>query len=280
MVSIFAALQPACGQSTPEKLVVDQRIASELKDVEEQIRNAEADDAKYTGGLVKSLIAARLETLKQTRAMLQQRAQAQNLNIALRYTIDGKAFEVPAGVDRDIDGIEAELAGLHSKIAAEQTDAARYSGGLVLAMKLSSIATMQQTEAMLDQKRVSLKYGLPQYIGLQATQSASNAPVGAPSKPIEEPQFDIVSVDARVTESNSTWWKYAWKVTIRNRDAQPHAYRVTVEFHDKDGFIVDTDDGEGVVQADSETTITDYDLVTASVAGSIAGTKAKVRQVR
>lgn len=69
-------------------------------------------------------------------------------------------------------------------------------------------------------------------------------------------------------------------VVVRNRDTQPHAYRVTVEFHDKDGFIVDTDDADGVVQANSEATITDYDLVTATVAGSVAGTKAKVQQVR
>jgi hypothetical protein len=278
---LLLGVVPACAQqpTAAEKVEADARIAAELTEVENQIKEAETQDAKYTGGLIKALIAARLETLRQTKAMLQQRAKAQNLNVALRYTIDGKAFAPPPTASQEIAGIESELTATRLKIAVEEADAARYSGGLVLAMKLSSIATMHQTEAMLDQKRLSLKYGLPQYLGFQTSAPASQA-VTAPRPSVKESLFDIVSVDAKVTESNSTWWKYAWKVTIRNRDASSHAYRVMVEFHDKDGFIVDTDDADGAVQANAEDTITGFALVTAGVAGNIAGTKAKVQQTR
>jgi hypothetical protein len=57
--------------------------------------------------------------------------------------------------------------------------------------------------------------------------------------------------------------------------------RATVEFQDAQGFIVDTDDSETTRVAAAETaTMTGYALVTASVAGNIAKTNAKVRQVQ
>lgn len=79
----------ACAQqaTATQRVETDPRIATELVEVEAQIKDAEAQDAKYAGGLVKTLIAARLEVLKQTRVLLQQRAKAQDLNVALRYTV-------------------------------------------------------------------------------------------------------------------------------------------------------------------------------------------------
>ena len=52
-------------------------LGAEITSIEAQIKEAEAENAKYAGGLVKSLIVARLEILRQTHAMLQQRAKAQ-----------------------------------------------------------------------------------------------------------------------------------------------------------------------------------------------------------
>ena len=56
--------------------VANEKVASlqmELESVEKEIVAAEKENEKYTGGLVKALINSQIETLKQTRAMLQQK---------------------------------------------------------------------------------------------------------------------------------------------------------------------------------------------------------------
>jgi hypothetical protein len=216
--------------------------------------------------------------------MLEQRRAASTFNISVRYTIDGRPFTVPTTATNDVAAIERELAATRTKIESAQAEAARYSGGLVLAMKHSTIATLQQTEAMLDQRRVALTFGLPQYIGFAGQPASSpSAGSGHPAPPVQDTArtWEIVEVNSRVTESNSTWWKYAWKVTVRNGGSQPIAVRATVEFQDAQGFIVDTDDSETTrVGAGETVTMTGYDLVTAAVADNIAKTNAKVRQVQ
>ena len=53
--------------------------------------------------------------------------------------------------------------------------------------------------------------------------------------------FEISDVDARVTESNNTWWRFAWRLTLKSVDTHPHTMNATIEFQDKDGFIIDKD---------------------------------------
>ena len=48
-------------------------IQEDLARVDSEIRDAEAEDAKYAGGLVKALTSTNLEILRGTRAMLQQK---------------------------------------------------------------------------------------------------------------------------------------------------------------------------------------------------------------
>lgn len=98
---------------------------------------------------------------------------------------------------------------------------------------------------------------------------------------VTERSWEIVEVDAKVTESNSVWWKYASKVTVQNYGPQPITIRATVGFQDAEGFIVDADDSEITrIGAGDTVTMTGYDLVTAKVAGNVAKTHAKVRQLQ
>jgi hypothetical protein len=162
----------ACAQA---RAAVDPRVKAEISAVDAQITDAEAENVKYAGGLVKALVESRLATLKQTRALLAQRATADDLNVAIRYTADGKPFTLPDGAAAALAGVEAELEAIKPKIAAAEAEAARYAGGLVQAMSLTTVATMRQSQAMLDQKLVSLKYGLPQFIGFASDQLRSTA---------------------------------------------------------------------------------------------------------
>src|SRR5262249_44826154 len=161
----------------------------------------------------------RIAILRQTEAMLQQRSKATTFGVSLKYTIDGIPYVPPASASEIQRSVEQEIADNEAKIERQEAETARYSGGLVHSMSLATLATMRQTQAMLDQKRMALKYNLPQYVGFQSD-SASATSKSVPKNKIptasNEKNWRIVSVDTRVTESNSTWSKYAWKLTLRN----------------------------------------------------------------
>lgn len=262
----------------PEKI---EGIEEEITRLEKQIRETEAEDQKYAGGLIKAIIGSQLATLKQTHAMLQQRAKASLFRIGLKYTVDGQPFAPPQDAAVQLGIVERELAELASKIAAAEAEAARYSGGLIQAVSLSTVAQMKQTQAMLDQKRLALKFSLPQYIGFRdgvaSTSSDTNTTI-KPEKPIlpEEKRWRIVEISSRVTESNNTWWRYAWRLTLANDSQKPMMFNTTIEFQDADGFVIDQDSENGLIPASSEKTFTGYKLVSVPGAAKVEKTLAKV----
>lgn len=98
---------------------------------------------------------------------------------------------------------------------------------------------------------------------------------GAAAEPATD--FEILDVDTRVTEANEVWSKFAWQVELVNRSTAPILLEVRVQWEDKDGFVVDSDVEYGVHLAAGETrTVSDYQLVTANVAGSVDSIAANV----
>jgi hypothetical protein len=277
LFTVFGAI--AC-----ERFVAPKHIDGLRKDLDAvatQIKAAEAEEAQYTGGLIKALIDARLATLRHTHAMLDQRLKSWTFGIGLRYTVDGKGF-VSDPVKKDQAGeIERELAGLRARMEVQELEASRYSGGLIHAMTLASVATMRQTEALLDQRRLLLKYNLPVYGPPPSGSPAAmaSAPVAAVAPITEKPKdWEIVSINTRVTESNSTWSRFAWKLEMKNMASQSLRLDATIEFQDKDGFIIDTDTAHGlVIGPNSQKTFTGFALIRAEGAPRVARTLAKVR---
>lgn len=255
-------------------------IEEEITRIEKQIRETEAEDQKYVGGLIKAIIGSQLATLKQTHAMLQQRVKASLFRIGLKYTVDGQQFTPPQDASVQLGIVERELAELATKITAAKTEAARYSGGLIQAVSLSTVAQMKQTQAMLEQKRLSLKFSLPQYIGFNdGTISSANLRTTSKleeSTTPKEKQWRIVEIDSRMTESNNSWWRYAWRLTLANDSQQPMLFDAMIEFQDADGFVIDQDSERGLIPATSEKTFTGYKLITVPGAAKVAKTIAKV----
>ena len=275
---LIMALIPAA--TSPQSADKTETLQKEIDYVQSEIVSAEAENEKYSGGLIQSLIALRIETLKQTRAMLEQKRSGLAQGIRVNYTIDGKRYAPPPDKTEQLERIRQEIAGNQSKIDAQKAEAARYSGGLVLAMKLSSVATAEQTQAMLHQWRVALEFDLPLYASTKVTESSgSSSDSEEPTQ--QEDDWEIVEIDAKVTESNSTWSKFAWKLTLRNKAARTQAFDMVIEFKDADGFVVDDSRERGLaMQANSEQTFTGYVLIDAEVAGNVAqvGAKGKKRQ--
>jgi hypothetical protein len=254
-------------------------LRHELGRLDEAIASAKAEDERLAGGLVKALIAVRLEVLQTNRELINQRIHA----IESGAEIETKVQAVKPDLARAAE-IAAEIRTQEQELARSKAKAEEY-GGLVGAMAAASVATQEQTLAMLKQSYLQAKYGL--FYPAVASGLAESASVktdrpsaaAAPSDLVEPtaPKFQIVNVDSRVTESNDVWSKYAWQVTVKNLTDQQLRLDITVEFLDAQGFVVD-DDSENNLALDpyEEATFRDYDLVTASVAGSISKVNAKV----
>ncbi|MAG37544.1 MAG: hypothetical protein CL878_15010 [Dehalococcoidia bacterium] len=89
--------------------------------------------------------------------------------------------------------------------------------------------------------------------------------------------LDVLDIAARVTESNQSWSRFAWRLTVRNNSDSARAFDATIEFQDRDGFIVDTDREYGlVIGPQAEETFTGSTLIDASVAGSVKRLVAKI----
>lgn len=268
--------------SSPVDPVVVASLKTEITNARSQIAAAESESARYSGGLVKALVESRVQTLKQTLVMLEQRDKAWTFGLRLSYTVDGKAFALPPGVKDQLPQVEDELRQLSTKIDAQTREASRYSGGLIHALSLSTLETMKQTEAMLNQRRLAIRYELPQYLAFQGVPAALTESPNAPSAssssgraPAED--WEVVSVASRPGESNSSWTKFAWKLTIRNGSQYSQKFDATVEFRDSDGFPVDSARAyDLVVPAGAQETFTGEKLIDASQVSRISTTAAKV----
>lgn len=93
----------------------------------------------------------------------------------------------------------------------------------------------------------------------------------APNNPIDEATgLQVTNASARATERNSSWWRYAWVVSIENHSESPQAFKLRIQFMDADGYVVDEDVAYGLsVPAGATKTFRDSNLVDASVAPRI-----------
>ena len=96
---------------------------------------------------------------------------------------------------------------------------------------------------------------------------------------VEARSFEFVSINYRVTEKNSTWWRFAWTLELRNTGTESlYGMTAKIEFLDSGGFVVDTDTEYSISLAVDETkTVRGSALIRTNVAGSIASVYGKVR---
>ena len=74
---VLTVSSSACGQRLTEE--DKQKIAelkSQLESTKQSVEDAKAEDSKYSGGLVKALIAVRLQILQQNQVLIEQRINA------------------------------------------------------------------------------------------------------------------------------------------------------------------------------------------------------------
>lgn len=186
-LSVLAASLLACGPkplSEEEKALVS-ALKAEQQTVAQEISSAEAESRQYSGGLLKGLIDMRLEVLRTNKALLDQRihaieARAPVTQQVISYTPDTAL----------VAELEQAIANANGELEAARADAAQYSGGLVQALKLSAVATQEQTLAMLNQRLLVARYGLA-----TAPQSSAAVSVATPTKATAVPEATLPAGD-------------------------------------------------------------------------------------
>lgn len=168
-----------CGKHelSAEQVAQVQQLRADGDKLRKEIAAGEAEHAKYDGGLLKVLIATRLEVSKTTLALIDQRIHAiesgspVTISTAAVTPDEAKAAQVSDEITKE-----------EAKLADAQKEVAKYSGGLLQVMAMTTVATEQQTLAMLRQQMLSAKFGLAIPKVEAASSSASTStPASAPA---------------------------------------------------------------------------------------------------
>lgn len=112
--------------------------------------------------------------------------------------------------------------------------------------------------------------------------SSSNALPSLPPRSKPLPTFAppapprIESVKYRVTESNDSWNRVAWEVTISNVTGHTASVDLVVRFEDGSGFIIDDDKEYDIAIPPGRKTISGYDLVSNPAAQNLKRVSAVV----
>jgi hypothetical protein len=213
---------------------------SDLSAIQSEILAAQKEDLKFSGGLVKALSSSTVASLRQTEAMLQQKIVSFESGApTVRLT--------PPDAQKLID-VEGEIASTRLKIDQQELEVSRHGGGLIQAMSLATLETMRQTVAMLEQRRTTLKYALPQTVpdGGISRRAALSSATPAQSVPPDDGRasaaacLKIQTVDSSVLSTNNVFTELAWKVDIANSCTTPFSVRTTFKIFDQDDFELDS----------------------------------------
>jgi hypothetical protein len=166
-----------------EKSPNDPGLEQDLSTTRERLSRLEEESKKYEGGLLKTLIELEQRTLGTTIGMLEQKQASILHRIRLEYRVDLRNTVQPASPER-LTEIEKDIANAEQKAVAAQSEAAKYSGGLVQAMALSTAATEQFSISILRLKYFSEKYGLG--IELPPTGRSEKSNDGPPGKVVRD----------------------------------------------------------------------------------------------
>jgi hypothetical protein len=140
-------------QSDPPTMTLDEDLAH----IEHQLKAAADEEAKYTGGLVLTLVQARTEILRLTESMLQAKKLSWLRRVDLTFTVAGQPVQRQP---EELAKIEQDLRDSDRRVAEAESKAQEYTGGLLQGLQLANVATEQITRSQLLLAYYSTKYGL------------------------------------------------------------------------------------------------------------------------
>lgn len=132
IAALLSVLISGCGPKalSPEQIQQVADLKSELMSTDAEIENAAKQQDMLSGGLIKSLVMARLEILKTNKALIQQRINAIESGAKVEVVTNQTSPDLKLA-----EKVTAELATLTREISTAKQEAAQYDGGLVGSIK-------------------------------------------------------------------------------------------------------------------------------------------------
>ena len=104
------------------------------------------------------------------------------------------------------------------------------------------------------------------------TPTPTPTPIPTPSESLQ-----IVDVSTRITEQASVWWRFAWRLTVKNNIDSAINFDATIKWLDADGFEIDQDFEFGLVLgAEEERTFTGSALISLPSARNVTTVSASI----
>ncbi|MDS9468225.1 peptidoglycan-binding domain-containing protein [Paracoccus sp. MBLB3053] len=235
--------------TVPAAAVDINALDKELKEIDREISAAEDDLKNYEGGLLVALVQARIETLKLTRAIMQNRIAAERGDTVTKVTLPIRTLDPERAKE-----ISEEIEKQNQVIAQAEADTAN-AGGLVGALAISRVLTEKLTLAGLRGALMEAKYGsvlpvdvaaVPPPAAHQATPQAtvpsgsSNLASAAPEW--ADPEHPDIDYSAEVFASlhNEGFKMHGWWAVLESKaeiDDSPRIFAVNASAYEKHGFM-------------------------------------------
>ena len=206
------------------------------------------------------------------------KSAAEQYNAAAQYNL-GDCYENGRGVVKD----DAEAVKWYLKAAyQDHNEAINRVGKLYLYGELGVEKNLATAKSWFE---ISAKNGDAggqaslQNLNESGAPTYSQLATSVPANPPKAPQVTTINVSAKVTEANESYWKWAWKMTLVNRNAYPVEVKATIQFFDRDGYAV-AEDTYGLydikLNANSSQNFAGAKLVRLPAARNVASVGAKV----
>lgn len=140
--------------SAEEKALVGE-LRVELQETEDELSSAGSESEGFQGGLIKILIQTRIEILKTNKALLEQRIHA--IESGTPVKIETRVYKPDNELMKKI---QEDIIKQQQELEVAKSEAAKYDGGLIYAMAQTTVVTIEQSLAMLEQQYLLAKYGL------------------------------------------------------------------------------------------------------------------------
>ena len=216
VVSFFLCLlSAACARElTPEERQQLISLKDELSNIRVHIEAAKKLEETYTGGLIKSLVAVRLELLKINEALVEQRIHTLESGAKMSFVVNVSKTDPERATE-----LAKEIEAQKIKLLEAQAEASAYAGGLIKTMAEVTVATIHNTLALMEQQSLSAKYGLilppPQRASLppeistkesaEGSHQSASPPTLAPKEPSPSQCLSIAALDASVLSRNQAY---------------------------------------------------------------------------
>lgn len=101
-----------------------------------------------------------------------------------------------------------------------------------------------------------------------------------PAPERQRPAVDILSSSYSITERNKVFWRFSWKMSLRNQERTPIAVRAGMEFLDSRGYILDTDNETQTIDGSTMTDISGFALISVDQASAVTQARAVARKIQ